>query len=232
MKKIFTLIVALFAMTMSANAGTIVGNEDNSSTWWTAFSDYYTMKGNGTYTFKFTNYSSQANNWNNWILVCTTDADRNADGYAEYFALRPDNWAWGPGWNTGGTGTCPGTLESGIDWTNFKSDMDGSTVVMTITREDNNISVRVDMTKGTVADWETWTQDVSDLPTTIRCFLTTELGHLDIESAVWTESASGISSVKAASEEANGPIYNLAGQRVSKDAKGLVIKNGKKVVVK
>lgn len=232
MKKIFTFIVALLAIATSANAGTIIGNEDNSSTWWTAFSDYYTMEGNGTYTFKFTNYSSQTYNWNNWILVCTTDADRSTDGYVEYFALRPDNWAWGPGWDTGGTGTCPGTLDSGISWDNFKSDMDGSSVVLTITRADNNISVRADMTKGSIADWVTWTQDVTDLPSTIRCFLTTELGHIDLESAEWTSAATAISSVKAADEKADGAIYNIAGQRVSKDAKGLLIKNGKKILVK
>ena len=32
--------------------------------------------------------------------------------------------------------------------------------------------------------------------------------------------------------DANAPMYNLAGQRVDKDYKGVVIKNGKKVVVK
>lgn len=40
----------------------------------------------------------------------------------------------------------------------------------------------------------------------------------------------GIQEVEAAN--ANAPIYNLGGQRVEKTAKGLYIKNGKKVVVK
>ena len=41
----------------------------------------------------------------------------------------------------------------------------------------------------------------------------------------------GIATVKAANAN-NGAIFNLAGQRVGKDFKGLVIMNGKKMVVK
>ena len=43
--------------------------------------------------------------------------------------------------------------------------------------------------------------------------------------------ATGISTVKTANT-GNGMIYNLAGQRVDNSYKGLVIKNGKKVVQK
>ena len=43
---------------------------------------------------------------------------------------------------------------------------------------------------------------------------------------------SGIINVKEDVVKANGAIYNLAGQRVSKDYKGIVVKNGKKLVVK
>lgn len=44
-------------------------------------------------------------------------------------------------------------------------------------------------------------------------------------------SATGIESVKA-SNTANGEVYNLAGQKVDANAKGLVIKNGKKMIQK
>ena len=42
----------------------------------------------------------------------------------------------------------------------------------------------------------------------------------------------GIESVKTQAIDLNAPAYNLAGQKVSNDFKGLVIKNGKKFVVK
>lgn len=45
-------------------------------------------------------------------------------------------------------------------------------------------------------------------------------------------SATGIESVKASVNTANGETYNLAGQKVDASAKGLVIKNGKKFVNK
>ena len=44
--------------------------------------------------------------------------------------------------------------------------------------------------------------------------------------------ADGIQAIKSAVIDQNGAIYNLAGQKVSNDFKGLVIKNGKKFVVK
>ena len=45
-------------------------------------------------------------------------------------------------------------------------------------------------------------------------------------------SETGISTVKTAAESADAPIYNLAGQKVDKSFKGIVIQNGKKVVMK
>jgi hypothetical protein len=44
--------------------------------------------------------------------------------------------------------------------------------------------------------------------------------------------ANGISTINAAEKVSNGAIYNIAGQKVSKDYKGLVIKNGKKMIQK
>lgn len=56
-----------------------------------------------------------------------------------------------------------------------------------------------------------------------------ELFLLDVENSV----PSGIDNVIVEDEfDENAPVYNLAGQRVSKDAKGIVIQNGKKFVRK
>lgn len=44
--------------------------------------------------------------------------------------------------------------------------------------------------------------------------------------------ASGIDNITVTAENADAPVYNLAGQRVSKDTKGILIQNGKKFVVK
>lgn len=42
----------------------------------------------------------------------------------------------------------------------------------------------------------------------------------------------GINSITTDAADANAPVYNLSGQRVGKNAKGVLIKNGKKYVVK
>ena len=44
------------------------------------------------------------------------------------------------------------------------------------------------------------------------------------------ETATGIRGVEA--DESDAPVYNMAGQRVSKNVKGIVIKNGKKIIRK
>lgn len=44
--------------------------------------------------------------------------------------------------------------------------------------------------------------------------------------------ATGISHISADVDSADAPVYNLSGQRVGKNAKGVLIKNGKKYVVK
>ena len=58
-------------------------------------------------------------------------------------------------------------------------------------------------------------------------------GNILISSIEFTPvNATGISTINAAEKVSNGAIYNLAGQKVANDFKGLVIKNGKKMIQK
>ena len=58
-------------------------------------------------------------------------------------------------------------------------------------------------------------------------------GNILISSIEFTPvNATGISTINAAEKVSNGAIYNLAGQKVANDYKGLVIKNGKKMIQK
>ena len=47
-----------------------------------------------------------------------------------------------------------------------------------------------------------------------------------------SDSSTGISNVPVSKKATSDAIYNLAGQRVGKDYKGIVIVNGKKTVQK
>ena len=58
-------------------------------------------------------------------------------------------------------------------------------------------------------------------------------GTWEIKNFSVTGITSGINDVTVEEEfDENAPVYNLAGQRVSKDAKGIVIQNGKKYIRK
>ena len=70
----------------------------------------------------------------------------------------------------------------------------------------------------------TFTYDSSTLDTSIQ-------EKDELENAVDPTQA-GISTVKADAANANAPIYNMAGQRVEKSYKGVVIQNGRKFVNK
>lgn len=62
---------------------------------------------------------------------------------------------------------------------------------------------------------------------------TAAAGTWEIKNFSVTNTTSGISDIIADKElNANAPVYNLAGQRVSKDTKGILIQNGKKFIKK
>ncbi len=53
-----------------------------------------------------------------------------------------------------------------------------------------------------------------------------------IKIAIAAGTATGINAINAATIDANAPAYNLAGQKVDKSFKGIIIKNGKKMIQK
>lgn len=122
-------------------ATTIVGAEDNTSGWWTAFSDYFTIPVNKLLHLEFVNYGTGINNWNNWNLVVSNEvADRDADGYKEYFAMRSDAYGWGGKMENEGYNydaalisfNYPDIDGDGDIWNDFRTTMQGATVTMEI----------------------------------------------------------------------------------------------------
>ena len=226
---------------------TVVGQEDNSTAWWTAFSDYYAVPASKKLHLEFVNYSSMAQNWHNWLCLAA-NAERGADGYYEYFALRADNWAWGDGKDTNAAGTSfwgaeNYELTSNFNWDTFKADMNGAKVVMEVANDkaNNQIIVEAQMTPATATEvvyTERFVKKQANFPIAvadpIQVFLTIEGGHLVIDNEATQISdyiSSGISNVTTA-KMVNGARYNLAGQRVNAGYKGVVIMNGQKMLVK
>ena len=68
-----------------------------------------------------------------------------------------------------------------------------------------------------------------------RCYLTlpaAEPGAQALTIVFDDENTTGVKNVKNTMEEGSNEIYNLSGQRVGKDYKGVVIKNGRKMIQK
>lgn len=111
----------------------IVGPEDNSAGWWAYFSDYFTIPTNKLLHLEFVNHSSGGGNWNNWNL-CLATAERDAEGYSEYFLLRSDAYGWGNADFALGmiTQDYPDTDGDGDIWNDFRATMQGAYVSMDI----------------------------------------------------------------------------------------------------
>lgn len=230
------VMMAMCAVNVSADT-TIVGNEDNTTAWWSAFSSYYTIKPGETQHLEFVNYSSKTNNWNNWLVAITNDYNReDKTNYSEYAVVRCDNWGWNPSYNTSNT-TWYTSLTSNYNWDTFKTDMDGSTVDMDIIREGAVVTMYAAITTSAKASYfEKFVINCGDGTQNIRAFLTTELGHLVIDNS--KSAVTGISSIAAdasATDVSSNAVYTLGGQRVADSkvlAKGIYVKAGKKFVVK
>lgn len=122
-------------------ATAIVGAEDNSSGWWSAFSDYFTIPTNKLLHLEFVNHGTGVNNWNNWNLGVTNEvADRLAADYKEYFVLRSDAYGWGGTMAADGYAydaamiaqNYPDTDGDGDIWNDFRTTMQGAHVTIEV----------------------------------------------------------------------------------------------------
>ena len=108
----------------------IVGAEDNSSGWWSEFSQYFTVPSGKKLFIEFENFGSGVNNWNNWN-VCLANGERDGDGYAEYFVLRSDWYGWGNAdYNASVIEFDYGGGE--VNWDEFREKMQGAYVTMSV----------------------------------------------------------------------------------------------------
>ena len=100
---------------------TSIGPTDNSTGWWGAHSENIKVGPKETFVSTFTNYTSGANNWNNFVIVlCKADN-------TEYAVVRADNYGWGNGYEA-----C--TPSGGqADWGAWLAAMDGAKVTTYVT---------------------------------------------------------------------------------------------------
>ena len=98
-----------------------VGAADCSTGFWGAHSTNVQVKSHQVCTVNFTNYTTGASNWNNFVLVLN-----GADVSKEYAVVRADNWGWGDGY-----AAC--TPSGGqADWGAWLAAMNGAKVTLQI----------------------------------------------------------------------------------------------------
>ena len=98
-----------------------VGAADNSTAFWGAHSANVQIPSHTVCTVNFTNYTTGANNWNNFVVVLN-----NATTATEYGVVRADNFGWGNGY-----AACTATGTQG-DWGTWLAAMNGAKVSVTI----------------------------------------------------------------------------------------------------
>ncbi|SBV96475.1 LamG-like jellyroll fold domain-containing protein [uncultured Dysgonomonas sp.] len=152
----------------------IVGNEDMSTPWWSAFSDLVTMQGDQTIHYGFYNHTNGATVYNNWVLILTDGKDQTNDSRVEYLALRADAFGWGTLYSAD-------NVTSNYNMDTFTSDMKGAYVDLTIKRTGNRIQITAVTTtaEGTVYTMNNFIEGT--LSGTIGAILTCEGSYLEID---------------------------------------------------
>ena len=157
----------------------VVGATDNSSAFWTEFSDDIKIPAGQTLEYGFTNYTDAAANWHNFCVIL-----RQAS-LTEYVVVRADNYGWTYD-NAGPYGYKDCTPSGGqADWAAWLAAMNGAKCKVYIT---NNNNSRADIQMTMLGnDGVTYTQsylgisgiDVNDL----QSALTVENAHVVFNSA-------------------------------------------------
>ena len=120
--------IAESALKLHKMAEEDLGVEDCTAAWWSVFTKDVKVPAGETYQIDFTNYSSLANNWNNFVLIL-----RNAN-LQEYAVLRADYYGWGVGYE-GNPNLLVGVYPE--LWDEWLLAMDGAKVSLYITNSNN-----------------------------------------------------------------------------------------------
>ena len=99
----------------------VVGADDNTTGWWGAHSENILVPAGATYSVRFTNYTTCAANWNNFVTVLVKEDN------TEYAVVRADNYGWGDGY-----AACTTYSDAANDWDSWRAAMDGARVTVSV----------------------------------------------------------------------------------------------------
>lgn len=209
----------------------IVGLETCTTPFYTQFSDYYKVEPGKTCTIEFDHYTDGKQLFNTFLAVLAS-AERGAAGYEEYVAMRADGYAWQGELNSNDNQTWFTSFENNYP-SEYSIDLfDGKHVVLKIIRDADEAS-KVTL-RAEIGDdyYEEMVLTCGDGTQDIYAFLTVENAYLKSFTSNTDETPTAINATRTTTDVQTAVRYNLAGQRVSSDYKGVVIENGRKVIVK
>ncbi len=158
---------------------TCVGLTDNTTPWWSAFSDDIKVGAKETFVSTFTNYTNGAANWNNFLVIL-----RKADK-SEYAVVRADNFGWGAGYD----GIATATTEEGRNWDAWAAAMDGAKVTTYVTNNGDGTADIKAVIEGN--DGNIYTQDYQGIgnvdPNDFYFCFTVEGAHLEFDNVLGEE---------------------------------------------
>jgi hypothetical protein len=151
----------------------VIGNEDMTTPYNTAFSDLVTLTGDGIIHFGFYNHTNGTANWNNFAVGVTNGKNRGESGAVEYVMLRADAWD--------NVSASPTNITSNFNWDTFTTDMKDAYVDLTITRKGNRVDIAavITTTAGSVLTMNWFSESVSG--DAIGALLTCEGSYLEID---------------------------------------------------
>ncbi len=220
-----------YDITVEGNAAAVyyptAGATDCSSAFWTQFSQSYVINKGTTAEFCFVNHNKGTDaTYCNWVMVVANNDHRGQSDYSEYVVLRNDAYAWDSfGGNTNSSLSYVYKLNNNFDWTNFVQDMKDAKVDMflSLTQKGNlEMTATITTTANKVYDY-TFTCDTEVFDPSVTVFFTVEKSYItgDMSTDIFTPIATRLS-------QEDNVLYNLAGQKVDENYKGIVIRNGKK----
>lgn len=187
--------------------------------WWSNFStENYELRKGDAADFHFYNYSGMAENWHNWALYGATST-HGASGYSEYFGIRCDNWDNTSFSNNG--------CKSDFNWDTFKSDMNGSLVDMHTEYSDDGVfSMNSIITAHDGFRYNySYNKTIESKPEKLTLFFVSEKSYIDGSGL-----EDGVTGIFVEQNKYDCRSYNVWGQEVDSSYKGIVIRNGRKLI--
>jgi len=154
--------------------GTTIGAEDNTSAFFTAFTDIFPVAAGETVSKTVKVYNG-VENWNNFCVVLqnvpTGHSATDTPGYREYCVVRTDNYGWGSGY-AADTKTAKVSWLEGVEgddavnaaWAAWKAAINEADVTVSVTNNTDTIAVKIEFTG---ADGVTYTIEYDGLSTAV-----------------------------------------------------------------